>query len=170
MKIFLKYANFIAAGLLLLAFIFTLAFPGVIQVFKTGSTTTTTPFAGGQCIFGGGDMSLKATWVGIISFIFVILALLATAALIILPLLKITALDKYATLITYAVAALVFLTGIFTFCIVPAFCGANGVEGIKTSYSTGYFAIGGGWFFAGIFYILSALSSVAPSILPKFIK
>jgi len=151
MKTFLKFANCIAAGLALVAFILLMATPAA--VYTSGNATL--HYSGVAGIFGGDG--LKAVWAGLLAWIFVLLAMLALCALVVLPLLKVNALDKFANLIALCAACLLLLGGIFMFCEGGAFSSVN--------QSLLAFKTGAGWVIGGILALLGSLTAACPVVL-----
>lgn len=164
MKILLKYSGIISAVLAIVAFILLLATPGVI--------VNDTNFAGTLCIFGGEIKGIllvykySATWAGLLAFILIIVALVILICAIVLPLLKVKALDKFAGILNLVAVISLILAGVFAFCIVAAFKAANG-DGIVKAFGfvieTAKFEIGAGWVVAGILSILAGVFAVLPA-------
>ncbi len=165
MKTVLKFSGVISAVLAIVAFILLLATPGVKYTATVLGQSGTTSVAGAQCIFGGGDLEYAGTWAGILAFILIIVALVILCAAIILPLVKVTALDKFAGVLNLVAVISLILAGIFAFCIVAAFKAANGdASGSIGSLASASYSIGAGWVIAGILAIAAGAFAVAPAV------
>lgn len=161
MKFLTKYGTYIAIALLLLAFVLTISAPAVIYHYTSyyvGSNSVS--YIGRICIFGSKDAGLKATFIGILIYFFGFIDIVAFMAKYVLPLFGVHALDKFSSIIDIGAAALMFLNGIFSFCIVGAFVSANGA----TPYAKN-FSIGAGWVFAALFYLAGAALILVPMIM-----
>lgn len=154
MKTFLKFSGIISFVLAVVAFILFLATPGL--AYKNGNLSYS--IQGTVAIFGGTVNYVKyaATWAGLLVFILTIVALIILCAGIVLPLLKVKALDKFAGILNLVAVVCLVLAGIFAFCIVAAFKGANSVV---LDYG-----IGAGWVIAGIISIVAGCIACAPAI------
>lgn len=168
MKTVLKYSGIISAVLAIVAFILLLATPGVKYTTTQnviGSSSSTTSIAGTACIFGGTDAKYASTWAGLLAFILVVVALVILCAGIILPMLKVKALDKFAGVLNLVAVLSLICAGIFAFCIVAAFKSANGDVGFSIGNAlSGTYSIGAGWVISGIILIAAGALAVAPTI------
>ena len=172
MKVVLKYSGIISFVLAVVAFILLLATPGVKYTTSQniiGNSSGTYSVAGTACIFGGTDAKYASTWAGLLAFILVIIALIILCAGIILPLVKVKALDKFAGILNLVAVASLIVAGVFAFCIVAAFKAANGdasgsisVGGIDLAKAT--YSLGIGWIISGILLIASGVFAVLPAI------
>jgi len=167
MKTVLKYSGIISAVLAIVAFILLLATPGVKYTMSSGliGSSGTTSVAGTACIFGGTDAKYSSTWAGLLAFILVVVALVILIAAIILPMLKVKALDKFAGVLNIVAVLSLICAGIFAFCIVAAFKAANGDGSINGgSILQANYSIGAGWVISGIILIAAGAFAVAPTI------
>lgn len=166
MKVVLKFSGIISAVLAIVAFILLLATPGVkytASVALLGSGTA--EVAGTACIFGGTDAKYASTWAGLLAFILVIVALVILCAGIILPLLKVKALDKFAGVLNLVAVVSLIVAGIFAFCIVAAFKAANGdASGSIANLASASYSIGAGWVISGILLIAAGVFAVLPAV------
>ena len=168
MKTVLKYSGIISAVLAIVAFILLLATPGVKYTTTQnviGSSSSTTSIAGTVCIFGGTDAKYASTWAGLLAFILVVIALVILIAAIILPMLKVKALDKFAGVLNLVAVLSLICAGIFAFCIVAAFKAANGDVGFSIGNAvSATYSIGAGWVISGIILIAAGALAIAPTI------
>lgn len=159
MKTFLKFSGAIAAVLAIVAFILTLATNAV--VYSYGNTSVS--YAGTWVTFGHtestllGDVTYKLSWSALLAFIFAIVAIVILCAGVILPLLKVTALDKFAGILNLVAVILLVIAGVFVFIAFPTWVSAN--EG-----TTDNGALGAGWVIAGILYIVGGCIAIAPAL------
>ncbi len=160
MKKVLKFSGIAALLLAIVAFILILATNSVsvtgtisfIGLSKTGS------FTGVEGIFGGEN--IKATWSAIIAFILIIVAMVILIVGIILPILKIHALDKVAGILNLVAVVALIVAGIFLFIEVPCFRGANGLADDVKGVTYG---LGAGWIIAGILSIIGGVVAILPA-------
>lgn len=177
MKTVLKFSGIISAVIAIVAFILILACPGVIT--KGNFSGNEVQYSGTLCIFGGEVKGIiltykySATWAGLLAFILIIVALVILCCAIILPLLKVKVLDKFAGVLNLVAVISLILAGIFAFCIVAAFKAANG-DGVASAYgvtvNTLTFSIGAGWVIAGILSIVAGVFAVLPAAFDLFGK
>ncbi len=165
MKKVLQFAGFISLALAVVAFILMMATPAVLYV--SGSNTTS--FGGAMAIFGGkldtaqkiillttGDAKLAP--LALIAWIFALLGLLIVLAGVVLPLLKINVLEKFAGILNLVALVLFVLAGIFMFIVVPSFVGAQGYDSVPKE-----FVIGAGWVIGGILAIAAGAFAILPA-------
>ena len=172
MKTLLKFSGIISAVLAIVAFILLLATPGVTITAKEnifGSKDTST-VAGTFCIFGGKEkineylsINYAATWAGVLAFILILVALVILICAIILPLLKVKALDKFAGVLNLVAVISLILAGVFAFCIVAAFKAANKVKDASNFLGSSTYGIGAGWVVVGIIAIVAGVFAVLPA-------
>ena len=177
MKTVLKFSGIISAVIAIVAFILILACPGVIT--KGNFSGNEVQNSGTLCIFGGEGKGIiltykySATWAGLLAFILIIVALVILCCAIILPLLKVKVLDKFAGVLNLVAVISLILAGIFAFCIVAAFKAANR-DGVASAYgvtvNTLTFSIGAGWVIAGILSIVAGVFAVLPAAFDLFGK
>ena len=133
--------------LAVVALVLLMATPGV--VYNIGSVSKS--FSGIQCIFGGDGYSVS--WAGLLSFIFIAVAIASLIFLVVLQLLKKK--FAFANLCKLIVAGLLIAAGVFVFFETVAFTAANGNGTINIGGNNlaGY-ALGAGW-------IIGAIVSIA---------
>ena len=171
MKTLLKYSGIISAVLAIVAFILLLATPALSYTVASNfsSDKSVTEVAGTLAIFGGeqkmflGTFKWYPTWAGLLAFIFIIVALIILICAIILPLLKVKALDKFAGALNLVAVISLILAGIFAFCIVAAYKAANGDASGAGFLTTASYSIGAGWVIAGILSIVAGVFAVLPA-------
>ena len=162
MKTFLKFSGLISLVAAVVGFILMLATQSV--VITSGNTTYF--FTGPETMFGvtkqafGGilEVTYKAAPLALIAFILVIVALLILLAGFVLPMLKVNVLDKFAGVLNLAALVCLVLAGIFMFCVVPSFYGANEMDIPNNA------AVGAGWVIGGILYIAAGAIAICPAV------
>ena len=152
MKKFLEFAGFCAFGLALVGFILMMATPAVVT--KDADAL----LSGTGAIFGGeyADPVVLA----LLAWIFGLLGILVLCAVLVLPLLKIKVLDKFAGFIAFGLCLLFVLVGVFMFCVRAS---ANA----DSMFNIGY--IGAGWVIGGILFVLAGLVVALPGLM-KLLK
>lgn len=151
MKKFLEFSGFIALGLALLGFILMMATPAIVY---DGDAL----LKGTEAIFGG--KNYDPVTLALLAWIFGLLGILALGALVVLPLLKIKALDKFAGFIALGLCLLFLVVGIFMFCVRSA-AYSGSILNIGT--------IGAGWVIGGILFVLAGLVVALPGLM-KLLK
>ena len=146
MKQFIKFSGLCAAVLALVTFILQLATPAITGANIGGWGNGNVP--GTVAIFGNDTYTLS--WAGLLSWIFVLVALLGVCCITVCDLLKIKALEKFASLILFVGAGLLLVAGIFMFTVSGTFLAANGLNNLVSA------GVGAGWIIGGILAILAA--------------
>ncbi len=159
MKKYLKYAGACAALLALIGFILLLACPAVMNGNDVVVSGTTAIFGhkGTTPIFGL-PTETKLAWSALLAFIFVIVALVILIAGVVLPILKVKALDKFAGLLNLCAVLLLLVAGVFTLITIVTIFTANGFEEVP-----GDCVLGAGWIIAGILFFLAGFVAIAPA-------
>ena len=152
MKKFLEFAGFCALGLALVGFILMIATPAVVT--KDADAL----LKGTEAIFGG--KNFDPVTLALLAWIFGLLGILVLGAVVVLPLLKIKALDKFAGFIALGLCVLFLMVGIFMFCV-RASANANSM------FNIGY--IGAGWVIGGILFVIAGLVVALPGLM-KLLK
>lgn len=157
MKKYLKFAGAVAFVFALVAFILLMATPGVKHVVGNSEYK----FAGTLVLFGGKQdyISYDLAWTGLIAWILNIVAMLILCAGVVLPLLKVKALDKFAGVLNLVAVIALVAGGILLFFSAPAFGGANGAD----SDALKYYHLGAGWVVAGILAIVGGAIAILPA-------
>ena len=154
MKKFLKFAGIISAVLAIAAFIFMMAGNALINKVSD-SVTLVEP--GIRVIFGGKDgyVTYKLAATALIAWILILLAIIILIAGVVLPLLKVKALEKFAGILNLVAVCALVVGGILLFFTKPAYAGANdfNLDNYKLS-------------FAFVFAAILAISGGAIAILP----
>lgn len=172
MKKVLKFAGVISFAAGLVAFILMMVTHSVVYVDGSSSawySGTAAIFGSGRSYFYGsifgigiptGEMDFSGTlaWNALIAWIFVLVALVIVCAGVILPLLKIKALEKFAGILNLVSICLFIVGGVLMFFTVPAFAGAN-----EWSNSNGW-GLGVGWVFAAILSIVAGAFAALPTV------
>lgn len=159
MKKVLKYSGICAFVLALVGFILMMATPAILD--KTGLGTI--EYSGVVAIFGHKstgylDPEYKAAALGLIAWILILVGLIIVCAGIVLPLLKVKVLERFAGVLNLVAVICFVLAGVFMFIIVPNFYGANGWDVPNTA------AIGGGWVVGGILSIVAGAVAICPAV------
>lgn len=158
MKKYLKFSGIVAAVLAVVAFILLMATTGVY--YQYGNTQYN--YEGTVVLFG----ATKETWLGtskiapaatgLIGWILVIVALVIILLGIILPLLKVNKLDKFAGVLNLAAVVALVVAGVLIFVSKPVFCSAN-------NWNAEDAHLGAGWIVAGILAILAGVCAILPA-------
>ena len=171
MKKVLQFAGLISLALAAVAFILMMATPAIIQTL-VGDTQTV--YAGTTAIFGkttSTDVIIgtltnttKPSVLALIGWILILVAMIILALGVILPLLKVKALEKFSGVLEIAACAALVVAGIFMFLVVPTFYAANEWDvGDKTQ-------IGAGWVIGGIIAIAAGAFAILPAAAAFFGK
>ena len=151
MKKFLEFAGFCALGLAVVGLILMMATPAVVT--KDADAL----LKGTEAIFGG--QNFDPVILGLLAWIFGLLGILVLGAVVVLPLLKIKALDKFAGVLNLVAVGALVTAGILVFFTEPAFGAANewSEEAIKA------WTLGGGYVAAGILSIIGGAVAILPA-------
>ena len=139
-----------------------------VKYTYTGALTgkTVTSVAGTTGIFGGTDAEYSAPWAGMLSFIFIVVAVVVLCCLFVLALLKKN--FKLAGIFKFVAAGLLIVAGVFVFFEVAAWTAANGDAAFAVgSYASGKYSLGAGWLIGGILAIVAGGLSCAEAFLMK---
>lgn len=165
MKKVLRFSGLVAAILAVVSFVLLLACPSLS--YSNGSLSssvdgTTAIFGSDTSVSAGsftlGSVHTSLAWTALLAWIFVVVALVILLLGVILPLLKVTALDKFAGVLNLVAVILLVVAGVLTFCTKPAFFSANGVD----SYDG--WALGVGWIISGIVSIVAGVLAILPAV------
>ena len=163
MKKFLKFSGAIAFVLALVAFILMMATPaimykgddviakGIVAIFGKKENVSVAGFSLGTA-------ETKLAWSALLAWIFILLALVILCLGVVLPLLKVKALEKFAGVMNLCAVVLLVLAGIFMFITVPVFWSANGGDKVPDNV-----ALGAGWIIGGILAILASVVAILPA-------
>ena len=163
MKKYLKYSGIVALVFALVAFILLMACHSVVHPDNSGTwySGISAVFGGGRLAVAGfeGDSSAKLAWPALIGWISILVAMIILLAGIILPLLKVKVLDKFAGILNLVAVAALVTAGILVFFTEPAFGAANewSEESIKA------WTLGGGYIAAGILAIVGGAFAILPA-------
>ncbi len=171
MKKFLQFAGLISLVLGAVAFILMMATPAVVGTSELLGSKSITNLNGINAIFGkGADLSAaELLWfansdgkiilsvTSLIGWILLLAALVIVCLGVVLPLLKINALQKFAGLLNLIAVAAFVVAGVFMFLVVATIYGANGREIADGA------AIGAGWVIGGILAILAGVVAIMPA-------
>ena len=163
MKKALKFSGLAALLFALVAFILLMASHSVVYADNTANW-----YSGISAVFGGGtaqvdimgwsksgSVDAKLAWPALIGWILIVVAMVILLAGVVLPLLKVKALDKFAGMITLCAAALLVVAAILIFCSKAAFVAANNAF---DDYGLSFAFV-----FAGILSILAAGIAALPA-------
>ena len=159
MKKFLKFSGICAFLLALVAFILMMATPAVM--YKGDDVIA----KGIVAIFGSKDkvamftVETKPAWSALLAWIFVLVDLLVLCLGVVLPLLKVKKIEKFAGLMNLCAVVLLVLAGVFMFITTPVFYNVNGVDSVPSNV-----ALGAGWVIAGILAILAGVVAILPAV------
>lgn len=152
MKTVLKYSGIIAAIFAIVAFIMILACDAVKYETALGTLT----IKGTIALFGGkaSMFTYKLAPLALIAFILMIAALVIILLGIILPIAKVTALDKVSGILNLIAVVALIVAGVFVFITLSNFNSANDLNG--GSLTVGYV-------FVGIFSIVAGAFAILPA-------
>lgn len=166
MKKFLKFVGPIVFLLALVAFILMMATPaimykgedvvakGIVAIF--GEKKTVDAYI--VTITG----ETKLAWSALLAWIFILITLLITCLEVVLPLLKVKAMEKYVGALNLIVGVLLLVAGVFMFITCPVFFTANGAKEVPNNC-----ALGAGWIIGGILAVLGGLCAACSALLGK---
>ena len=143
---FLPCCSFVFA---LVAFILLMTTPAIKVTSTVLGHSNDEYISGIEGIFGG-DL-YDATWAGLVAWILLIVALVATCCMTLLPFLKVKNSNKIVALCACLTAVMLVIVGVFTFIEVSAFKGVNGDISISIGSTASIScSLGIGWMFSGI--------------------
>ena len=162
MKTFLKFSGLISLLVGVVGFILMLATQSV--VITSGNSTYF--FTGPEVMFGCTKqaalglvaITYKGAPLGLIAFILVIVALLILLAAFVLPLAKVTVLERFAGVLNLAALVTLVLAGVFMFSVVPNFFGVNELNIPEGA------GLGAGWVIGGILFIAAGAIAICPAV------
>lgn len=160
MKKVLQFSGIISLALAVIAFILMMATNAIVQ--SSGSLQVVTE--GTKAIFGkvehGSliDVTYKLAPMALLAWIFILIGLVIVALGVILPLLKINALEKFSGILDIVALACFVVGGIFMFFVVPSYWAANEYGDIPDSAK-----IGAGWVIGGIIAIVAGAFAILPA-------
>ena len=159
MKKVLQFSGLISLVLAVVAFILMMASDAVIQ--SSGSLQVV--YGGTKVIFGHGsegllDPTVKLAPLALLAWIFILVGMIIVACGVILPLLKINALEKFAGILNLVALVLFVLGGIFMFIVVPNLWAANEWGDVPDNAK-----IGAGWVIGGIIAIVAGAFAILPA-------
>jgi len=158
MKKYLKFSGIVAALFAIVAFILLLATTGVY--YKYGNTQYN--YEGTVVLFGAtketwlGTTKIQPAATGLIGWILILAAIVILLLGIILPLLKVNALEKFAGVLNLIAVCALVVGGILLFFSRGAFCSAN-------DWNADDAHLGAGWIIAGILSILGGCLAILPA-------
>ena len=167
MKKYLKYSGLVALVFALVAFILLMASHSVVYADNPANW-----YSGISAVFGNGTAQIdvmgwsksgavdaKLAWTALIGWILILVAMIIVLAGVILPLLKIKVLEKFAGVLNLVAVGALVTAGILIFFTEPAFGAANewSEEAIKA------WTLGGGYIAAGILSIVGGAIAILPA-------
>ena len=167
MKKFLKFSGIVALVFALVAFILLMAAHSVVYADNTANW-----YSGISAVFGNGtaqvdimgwsksgSVDAKLAWPALIGWILMLVAMVIILLGIVLPLVKVKALDKFAGVLNLVAVGALVTAGILVFFTEPAFGAANewSEEAIKA------WTLGGGYVAAGILSIIGGAVAILPA-------
>lgn len=162
MKKFLKFSGAIAFVLALVAFILMMATPAIMYKDDVVAKGIVAIFGKKENValagISFGTAETKLAWSALLAWIFVLLALIILCLGVVLPLLKVKALEKFAGVMNLCAVVLLVLAGIFMFITTPVFWSANGGDKVPDNV-----ALGAGWIIGGILAIVAGVVAILPA-------
>ena len=167
MKKYLKFSGLVALVFALVAFILLMASHSVVYAENHANwySGISAVFGGGtaQISIGGwsnsGSVDAKLAWPALIGWISILVAMVILLLGVILPLLKVKALEKFAGVLNLVAVCALVAGGILVFFTEPAFGAAN--EWSEDSIKAWTF--GGGYIAAGILSIVGGCFAILPA-------
>lgn len=167
MKKVLQFAGMISLALAAVAFVLMMVTPAVVYTVSSSSTIN---FAGTMAIFGGKPdtaqalalltTEVKPAVMALLAWIFAIVAMAILLLGVLLPLLKVKALEKFSGLLNLCALVLLVLAGIFMFTVRASFYTA---QGFKPEDIPEKAALGAGWVIGGIIAIVAGAFAILPA-------
>ena len=168
MKKFLQFSGLIAAVFAIVSIILLMACPSITYTIAGNAYS----YSGIFGIFGGkitaslgsltGEIGeIKATATAVIAFILLIAGIVILLLGAILPLLKVTALNKFSGLLNLIAIVCLIVAGVLVFFEVPAFCAAQSTD--KVTWDPSNYHLGAGWTVSGILSIVAGVLALAPA-------
>ena len=167
MKKFLKFSGIVALVFALVAFILLMASHSVVYADNTANW-----YSGISAVFGGGtaqvnimgwtksgSVDAKLAWPALIGWILIVVAMVILLLGIVLPLLKVKALEKFAGVLNLVAVCALVAAGILVFFTEPAFGAAND----WSSDAIKQWTLGAGYVVAGILAILGGVCAILPA-------
>ena len=160
MKKYLKFSGVVAALFALIAFILMMATPAIMYKDDVVASGIVALFGQkGETPLLGLPTETKLAWSALVAWIFVITALVILISGIVLPILKVKALNKFMGLSNCLAALLLVVGGVFTFITIVVFFTANGADNVPDNCY-----LGAGWIIAGVLEILAGLLTALPLV------
>ena len=158
MKKVLQFAGIISLALAVIAFVLMMITNAMTVSGILGDYTV----AGTTAIFGHKstgllDPDLTAAPLALIAWILMLAGLIIVLLGVVLPLLKINALEKFSGILDIVALVCFALAGIFMFIVIPSFAGANSWN------TTDGVTIGAGWVIGGILAIVAGAFAILPA-------
>lgn len=167
MKTLLKYSGFISLVLVVVAFILMMSTNAIVIPYELLGNKGQYTVAGTTAIFGAtGTLDLGFTTLtsntnpsvlALLGWIFMVVGLVIVLCGIVLPLLKIKVLEKFAGLLNLVAVLLFVVAGVFMFIVVPTFFGANNMDVPANA------AVGAGWVIGAILAIAGGAFAILPA-------
>ena len=160
MKKVLQFSGVISAALALVAIILLLATPAirVTGVFSEGTIAGTVALFGEKSeVLGKAVTVYKPSVLALIGWILALVGFLVVTCGVVLPLLKVKKIEKFAGVMNLVAVVTLVLAGVFAFLVVPTFASANGAN------STNGLSIGAGWVIAAILEIAAGAFAILPA-------
>lgn len=174
MKKFLQFAGLISLVLAAVGFILMMATHALEYSAANSVASASSWYSGTAVIFGKGPYEVSGSVLGfggtgqgtfegnpaatsLLAWIFALVAIVIILLGVVLPLLKINALQKFAGLLNLIAVCLLVIGGVFAFLTLPVFSAANEWNG------TDGWSLGAGWVIAGILYIVAGVIAIMPA-------
>lgn len=174
MKKFLQFAGLISLVLAAVGFVLIMTTHALEFAAANSIASSSAWYSGVAVIFGKGPAEVSGSILGIggtsagnfegnpavtglLAWIFALVAMIVLLLGVVLPLLKIKALEKFAGLLNLCALALLVVGGIFCFTVLPSFAAANEWN------NTDNWALGAGWVIGGILFIVAGAVAIFPT-------
>ncbi len=168
MKKILQFSGLIAAIVAIVSFILMLACPSMTYTIggEPQSISGTLGIFGGKIINSGWSWldsvtAFKATVSAVIAFVLLIVAIVILLLGAILPMFKVTALNKFSGLLNLIAVIALVVAGVLIFVEIPCFGAAQSTS--DYTYKTDGYALGAGWIVSAICAIAAGVLAIAPA-------
>ena len=166
MKKVLKYTGVISLVLSIGALILMMATSAVTYTGQVAGYSKTNSIPGVVGIFGGTEYEYNTPWAGLISWILLLLAIMILILGVLIPILKVKGLTKFAGVLNICAVCLLLVAGLFMFFEKSAWLAVNGDLSFSAfgGLTSGTYALGVGWIIAGVVAITSGVFALLPAV------
>ena len=162
MKKVLQFSGIIAFVLGLVGFILLMATPAIAYSDSDATVRGTLAiFGGAEKIWGAIAVTYKPSPLALIGWILALVGLIVICLGVVLPLLKVKGVEKFAGLMNLVAVVLLVLAGVFAFIVVPTWYSANELGDPNNAKAL----LGAGWIIGGILLIAGGAFAILPAVM-----